>query len=85
MALTTLGRVTTGKEGDALLERALTLDSASDGEYRGDIERALGARTSGAARAKWWARARDSYAQSEVAFRVKELDGLSGAATLRGR
>ena len=58
-----------------VLKQALSLDSARDGEYRGDIERALGDKTSGAKRSAWLARARASYESSEVLFRVNQLDG----------
>jgi len=75
VALTTLGRLTAGEPGVVVLKQALSLDSARDGEYRGDIERALGDRTSGAKRSAWLARARASYESSEVLFRVNQLDG----------
>ena len=76
VALTTLGRVTSGAEGDALLRRALALESSRDGEYRGDIERAFALRSTGAARREWLKKSRSSYAESEVTFRVQELDAL---------
>lgn len=74
VALTTLGRLTAGEAGVGVLKKALALDSARDGEYRGDIERALGEKTSGAERKSWLAKARASYESSEVVFRVKQLD-----------
>ncbi|MGV3623500.1 MAG: protein kinase domain-containing protein [Archangium sp.] len=74
VALTTLGRVTKGKDGEALLERALALESSRDGEYRGDLERAMAAKREGAAKLEWLKKARASYAESEVSFRVQELD-----------
>ena len=76
VALTTLGRVTSGAEGDALLRRALALESSRDGEYRGDIERAFALRSTGAARREWLKKSRSSYAESEVTFRVQEFEAL---------
>lgn len=74
VALTTLGRLSAGEAGVGLLKQALALDSSRDGEYRGDIERALGQRSRGEERTRWLARARASYESSEVVFRVKQLD-----------
>ena len=75
VALTTLGRLAPKGTGRALLSRALALESARDGEYRGDAERAMAEHVPAAEREAWLKKARASYAESEVEFRVKQLDG----------
>ena len=74
--LTTLGALTRGAEGDALLSRALSLPRSVDHEYRGDVFRVQAERVQGAARRALLTRARDDYAEAQVGFRVRELDAL---------
>jgi len=74
--LTALGRVTAGARGAALLERALNLPRAVDHEYRGDVLRAMAERATGTARSELLERARNDYAEGQVTFRVRELDGV---------
>lgn len=75
VALTTLGRLSARGEGTGYLERALALDSARDGEYRGDAELAMAQQvTDEKTKASWLKRARASYEESEVKFRVALID-----------
>jgi tetratricopeptide (TPR) repeat protein len=74
--LTTLGSLTRGAEGDALLTRALSLPRSVDHEYRGDVFRAQAERAQGPARRALLTKARDDYAEAQVNFRVRELDML---------
>jgi tetratricopeptide (TPR) repeat protein len=74
--LTTLGSLTRGAEGDALLARALSLPRSVDHEYRGDVFRVQAERSQGAARRALLTKARDDYAEAQVPFRVRELDLL---------
>ena len=76
MPLTSLGRITPGARGDLLLDRALNLKRTVDFEYRGDVLRALGDRATGQQRRGLLERARKDYAEGQVAFRVRELDGV---------
>ena len=74
--LTTLGRLTPGPAGDALLERALALPRTVDHEYQGDVIRAMAERAAPAARRALLERARHDYAEAQVDFRVRELEQL---------
>ncbi len=77
VALTTLGRLTGGAEGIRWLQRALALESAQDGEYRGDAELAMARlQPDENARRAWLRKARASYAEGEVEFRVAAVDAL---------
>lgn len=68
--LTTLGRISRGAPGVALLHRALALpEAAHQPEYRGDAELAMAMRSAGRAREVWLDRARASYAEANIPFR----------------